>query len=99
MLLGVLMDGRFVVMECRCRHVHGAVLWLLMGTIAAKVPAFHKPPGPPARPVPVRRSGLSGCRREPAQHRQRRDSMNWEQAKDGAAVVVIVFVMWLWMFV
>jgi len=25
--------------------------------------------------------------------------MNWEQAKDGAAVVVIVFVMWLWMFV
>jgi len=24
--------------------------------------------------------------------------MNWEQAKDGAAVVVIVFVMWLWMF-
>jgi len=25
--------------------------------------------------------------------------MNWEQAKDVAAVVVIVFVMWLWMFV
>jgi len=24
--------------------------------------------------------------------------MSWEQAKDGAAVVVIVFVMWLWMF-
>jgi len=24
--------------------------------------------------------------------------MSWEQAKDGAAVVVIVFVMWLGMF-
>lgn len=28
----------------------------------------------------------------------RKCSMNWEQAKDGAAVVVIVLVMWLWMF-